>query len=123
MRSDELVLQLGQAVLADERLKGRDRAQLSLVCIIEPGVLRVGGYAFDEDGEATPMVPEDDAVDDLFGELHDAVRALKDVGWKSCLVRIERPDPKVTADFEYGNASRWKSVADSMDDVFWALRA
>lgn len=119
--TDGLVHALGQSILADAAYAGRDWAGIALVIQLD-GRETMSGYVYSADGDWEAGIPRSfDIVDDA-----DALRsAMAEDGkgkWKTCLIQIRRPGPKLAIDFDYDDVDRWAITPANLEARVEELR-
>ncbi|MDP2275454.1 MAG: hypothetical protein Q8K32_32200 [Archangium sp.] len=116
-RADELVLNLGKAILEDANIKSREWASLALVVQLDGG-RNMFGYVFGHDGSAEAEVPEESNVIDLAGQLRDEM-AKTDEPWKAMLFQASGDLLRLSFDH---HGSEWAMNADNIEEIIEKLR-
>ena len=105
---DALVMEIGRLLLSDDRIRDADWEGLSVVVIVGEGSVQLSAYRYDAAGKPTPSTPRNFEIGDRFEELQQSMSAKEPRAWKSCLVRLKKPELKMKMDFEYDDPLRWK---------------
>jgi hypothetical protein len=116
------VVEIGHLILADDRIRDAEWEGISLVAIVGGGSSQLSAYRYDAAGGATPSTPRNFDLIDRFEDLQRAMAAYEPRAWKSCLVRIRKPDLKMQVDFEYDDALRWKVNPGNLETLVGDLR-
>lgn len=106
-KADDLIHQIGDMLVGDERYVDRDWTAISVIAIVD-GATQVSGYSYDHDDQPIAGTPRNWDIHDRFLALQDATTVEGKSAWKSCLFQIKRSDMKAMVDFEYDDAMRWK---------------
>ena len=116
-RADELVLNIGNAILEDENIKSREWESLALVVELD-GRRNMFGYVFDRDGGAEAEVPEESNVLELAVQLRDEM-AKDNEPWKSMLFQVSGDELRLSFDH---HGDEWAMNADNIEEVIEKLR-
>ena len=116
-RTDELVLNLGKAILEDANIKSREWESLALVVQLD-GRRNMFGYVFGHDGSAEAEVPEESNVIELAGQLRDEM-AKNDEPWKAMLFQASGELLRLSFDH---HGDEWAMNADNIEEVIEKLR-
>lgn len=119
--ADRALHELGQLVIADDEFASKDWQGISLVIQVEPRK-RVFGYRYKSDGGWEGATPAGRPTILKARELAKAMKVEGKEGWKTCLLQISRPGPKVAVDFEYENPSRWDVTPANLEARVEELR-
>lgn len=103
---DRLMTEIGQTVLGDANYVERDWIGIALVFRLFNRT-NMSGYVYDRDGEWEAETPSSFDVLRTAQLLREAMAAAGKGEWKTCLVQIKRPGPKLTIDFDYDDVDRW----------------
>lgn len=104
--SDRLLMELGQMILADANYVDRDWVGIAVVFQHDPRT-RQFGYVYDADGKWEAETPSSFDALRKAGELRTSMAGDDGAMWKSCLVQIKRPGPKLVTDFDWDDGARW----------------
>ncbi|WP_088314123.1 hypothetical protein [Kineosporia sp. R_H_3] len=110
MERDDLVLELGRLLVADDEVtNGPGWAYVVLVATVDDASTRMNGFSYGPDGPPEPAAPRDPRTLDVVRDLRAAMAA-HDGGppWVSCLVRVERATGRLTVDVEHDDPQRWR---------------
>jgi len=106
--ADRTLTELGQQIIADPRYNGQERDWQGIAVVVQVAPReRLFGYIYRPDGSWTAGMPDLDATIEKAIELSQAMRIEGKEAWKTCLIQIQRPGPKLKVDFEYDNPDRW----------------
>ncbi|TRW16771.1 hypothetical protein [Glacieibacterium frigidum] len=119
--TDALVVALGQSVLGDQRFANSDWGALALVIQLD-GQESMSGYAYAPSGDWEAAIPASFDVLDHAEALRAAMAAAGKGEWKTCLVQIKRPGPKLTVDFDYEDVDRWAITPANLQQRVEELR-
>lgn len=120
--ADLALQELGQSVMTDERLADTPWQAIALVIQIEPR-RSLFGYRYHEDGNWRADTPA--AARQTLEKARALAEAMRVPGrtmWKACLLQISRPGPKLKADFEYDDPSRWNITPANLKQRVEELR-
>lgn len=121
-RADELVHEIADTVVRSETSQSDDWESISVVAIVDEASVQVSSYRYNARGKAEPGDPGDFSVNRKFRELQTIMPQPTGRRWKSALMQIRRETAQVTIDFEYDDASRWKTTPLSIDTMPDLLR-
>lgn len=107
-RATELVNEIGNALVQDRTYREFPWQSLSIVAIVDAGVVQMSGYLYDDKGEPTAKNPDDADLYDKFEELCEAMEQPTGRLWKTALVQIRREGGEAKIQFDYDDAMRWK---------------
>ena len=119
--SDRLLVELGQAILGDAKFVERDWAGIALVIQLD-GQESMSGYAYDPSGDWEAAVPSSFDILDQAEALRTAMADTGKGKWKTCLVQISRPGPKLAVDFDYDDVDRWAITPANLEARVEELR-
>jgi hypothetical protein len=119
----DLVHEVGQMIVQDERINEHPWRSLSLVVVLDSPA-SMSGYVYDQAGKATPENPEDYGIFDACRRLRDAMQRDNPTkrAWRAALFQIQRPDMKATFQFEYDDPQRWEVTPQNVETMPEALR-
>lgn len=115
--AEDLIQEIGSAILNDRSYIDRSWTALSLVAIVDGGVVQLSGYTFDSKGVPKPSLPNDGSVDEMFERLQRAMQIPGKEPWKTCLFRIKRDPMRVRLDVDYDDPLRWNITPATMSRV------
>jgi len=121
MLSDQMLIELGAQVIADEEYDGHDWEGIALVIQIEPRQ-RLFGYMYLPGGDWTVACPALDGVLDKALALAEAMRADGRGAWKACLLRISRAGMRLAVEFEAEDPARWNITPGNLSQRVEELR-
>lgn len=122
-KRDELVGQLGRAILGDEDLQPKGWTHLVLVVrYYSETHNRVGGWCYMASDDYEPVAPDGNEVIHAFTALRDEMaRVDQKKPWKACLLRLARATREIDIDFEYKNVERWDPGREHLTFLKFAL--
>lgn len=115
-RADALIHEIGNMIVRDANYRDRDWTAIALVIEVAARKRMYGFLYTADDWEAE--TPEEFDVITKAQELQAAMGS----GWTACLVRITRPGPKVTIDFDYGASGKWTVTPANHAEMVETLR-
>lgn len=115
--SEDLVQEIGSAIVKDKCYNGRDWRLISIVAILGDGVTQLSGYSFDGEGSFEPDTPYNIELLGMFRNLQKAMQVPDQEPWKTCLFRIKRDPMRVRLDVDYDDPLRWKVTPATMSRV------
>ena len=118
---DTLIHAIGQAILGDENYVDRDWVGIALVFRLDRRK-SVFGYVYDADGEWEAEIPSSFDIVDQVTALRTAMDEPGREPWKTCLLQIKRPGPRIAFDFDYVNGERWNLGPITLNEAVEALR-
>lgn len=120
-KHDALIHAIGQAVLGDENYVERDWVGIALVFRLDRRT-NVFGYVYDANGEWEAEIPSSFDIVDQVLALRTAMDESGREPWKTCLLQINRPGPRIAFEFEYVNGERWSLGPNTLTEMVEALR-
>lgn len=109
-KRDQLIQNLGAAILNDEGLTAEPWEQLVITVKFFETSSRLSAVAFLKKGDAY-VSPENDSDDGVQGILTKLRKTMakedKTKPFVACLVRVSRDSGEIDVDFEYDDATRW----------------
>jgi hypothetical protein len=120
--ASDVIQRIGEAVSQDERFANVPWQGIALVSILGNGARQLSGYWYAADGTAEPELPSDRAISKLFLDLQKATEVSGKGSWKTCLFQIRRDGMRMTVDFDYDDASRWKVTPGNMEHLVAQMR-
>jgi hypothetical protein len=112
---ETLIHEIGGMLVRDEAYLEQPWDAIALVARVDPGAVRMHGFAYLDTGEALPEVPSGMSVSDRFRALRDAMQARDGRAWRAALVQIRREGARITVDFEYDDPARWAVTPLNLD--------
>lgn len=113
--ADELVQELGEAMIDSPDYQARDWLAASLVINLDDGAQQFG-YLYLA-GDAWEACTPGFATLRIAPRLRDAMRVEGQAPWKQCLIQIDRETAEIDIDFDY-DGGRW--VPDIADPAGFA---
>ncbi|MEM9625300.1 MAG: hypothetical protein AAGA21_03640 [Pseudomonadota bacterium] len=124
MDADELIVEIGRAVLLDERYRNEDWSGIALVGSFAHGRESMHGYVYRTDGSWTGCIPAD-PEDDILDKMLDLKRVMaeeKGAVCHQCLVQVSRTKQDVNVKFEYDDPQRWSVTPANLEQMVETLR-
>lgn len=124
MNADELIVEIGKAIILDERYRDGDWSGIALVGNFADGRESMHGYVYRNDGSWSGCIPED-PDDDILDKMLDLKRSMaeeKGTAWHQCLVQISRAKQDVNIKFEYDDPKRWSVTPANLEQMVDELR-
>ncbi len=108
MSKDDLITDIGYAILSDPAYMNGDWDGISIVINVEPGHTSMNGYVYSgDDWEGSLPDENGDDLINLAADLQDVMAAEVGKRWVQALVQISRPGPEIDVQFEYDDPARW----------------
>ncbi|UXN73049.1 hypothetical protein N8D56_18780 [Devosia sp. A8/3-2] len=105
--ADRILGELARQILSDEEFAGKSWQAIALVIGVRPR-RRMFGYLYRPDGSWEAAIPTAmRPTIEKARELAAAMRVDGQESWKACLLQFHNPGPRIKADFEYEDHSRW----------------
>lgn len=121
--ANELLQEIGHAIIHDPALKGKRWQSLSLVFSASEDSMGMHGYFYTARNKPNPFCPEGDSLFDLFPALQAAMLdGEKGSPWLACLLQIMKATKDIKLDFEYEDPDRWQVTPDNYETMPAALR-
>jgi hypothetical protein len=118
--ADDLVLQLGQAILSDPHYADREWKGISLVIELAQRK-RMYGFIYFEGGAWEPEAPDDFDLLDTANVLRETM-ATGGNRWRRCLVKLVMPGPCLTIEFDYDGMVDWAVVPNDQSALADTLK-
>lgn len=118
---DRQVTELGRAILGDANYVVRDWVGIALVFRLWSRT-NMMGYVYDRDGEWEAETPESFDVLRMAQDLRAAMAASGKGEWKTCLLQISQPGPKLVINFDYDDVDRWAITPANLRERVEELR-
>jgi hypothetical protein len=121
--ADTLIIEIGQALLADRNYRTNDWSAIALVATLDDGRKSLFGYSYLPDGSWQATTPDDARrIVNLLRDLREATQVSGKGPWRQCLVQVKRADMKLNLMFEYDDPQRWTVTPANMTEMVEALR-
>lgn len=117
MDKDALVMQIGQTLVADDKVAAQPWDGYALIASYGDGTRRVSGFRYRDGEGAEAATPASAALGEQLDALRAATRVHDKDPWSVCVVRISRTTGKITVDFEYDNPGQWEITPATLQDV------
>ena len=124
MNADELIVEIGKAIVLDERYRNDDWSGIAVIGNFSGGRESMHGYVYRDDGTWSGCIPAD-PDDDILDKMLDLKRIMaveKGADWHQCLVQISRAKQDVSIKFEYDDPQRRSVTPTNLDQMVEELR-
>lgn len=121
-KADALLQDVAHALLGDPAFKDRTWDSLASVTRIRDQLISTFAYRFEGEEAREVTLDEDTDLEMLLLDLRQTMGDKPDGPWKSCLIRIARPDMEIDIDFEYDDMDRWKVTPENKAKKLAMLR-
>ena len=111
-KADQLLQEIGTALVDDRAYKDTDWAALALVAQAPDGMVSLSGYAYDATGAAFARSPKNMELFDLVEAFREATEVPGQSGWQACVFRLRRDRMQLQVEFEYNDLRRWDTRRD-----------
>jgi hypothetical protein len=116
------IMHIASMIISDDEYASYDWNGISVVGIVNNGMVDVSGFNYDDAGKIVPSIPQNDDFMDELEEFQKLTQVPGENPWKAVLIQIKRADMSVHVQFEYDNASRWKVTAANLESMKEELR-
>lgn len=120
---DALVHAIGQRIIADPGVNAAPWDAYALIAWYGEGHCILSGFRYLDAGDAAAATPDDGVgLQALFQQLRQATAKPGLAPWDACVVQIVKATGKISIDFEYEDAERWRIRPGTLTQIMARAR-